>query len=100
MEQGDRKQKLIDHHKAMKVMYRGFSKETDGRYDRAILRACRRMDFLTLINTKDYREALAPGYRRFYKELPLRTRFFIRFQLLAPGLYRKLRKLVYGEDRG
>lgn len=100
MEQGDRKQKLIDHHKAMKVMYRGFSKETDGRYDRAILRACRRMDFLTLINTKDYREALAPGYRRFYKELPLRTRFFIRFELLAPGLYRKLRKLVYGEDRG
>lgn len=99
MKQGDLKQNLIDHHNAMKVMYRGFSKETEGRYDRAIQRACRRMDFLTLINTKDYREALVPGYRRFYKELPLRTRFFIRFELLAPGLYRKLRKKVYGEDR-
>lgn len=99
MKQGDLRQNLIDHHNAMKVMYRGFSKETGGKYDGAILRACRRMDFLTLINTKDYREALAPGYRRFYRELPLRTRFFIRFELLTPGLYRKLRKLVYGEDR-
>lgn len=99
MKQGDLKKNLIDHHNAMKVMYRGFSKETGGQYDQAIGQACRRMDFLTLVNTKSYREALLPGYRRFFRELPLRTRAFIWFELLAPGLYRRLRRLVYGEDR-
>lgn len=99
MKQGNYKQNLIDHHNAMKVMYRGFSKETHGKYDKAIQRACRRMDFLTLINVKEYKEALAPGYRSFYRELDLRTRFFIRFELMAPGLYRALRKLVFGKDR-
>ena len=100
MKQGNYKQNSIDHHQAMRVMYRGFSKETDGKYDQAIERACRRMDFLTLINVKEYREALSPGYRSFYRELPLVTRFFIRFELMAPGLYRWLRKTVYGQDRG
>ena len=99
MKQGDYKQNLIDHHNAMKVMYRGFSKETGGLYDHAIQSACRRMDFLTLLNVKEYREALAPGYRKYYRELDLRTRFFIRFELLAPGLYRFLRRLAFGKDR-
>ncbi len=99
MKQGDYKQNLIDHHNAMKVMYRGFSKETGGRYDRAIQRACRRMDFLTLLNVKEYDAVLAPSYRSFYRELDLRTRFFIRFERLLPGLYRGLRKLVFGKDR-
>lgn len=99
MKQGDYKQNLIDHHNAMKVMYRGFSKETKGKYDHAIQRACRRMDFLTLINVKEYDAALAPTYRSFYKELDLRTRFFIRFERMAPWLYRNLRRLVFGKDR-
>lgn len=99
MKQGDYKQNLIDHHNAMKVMYRGFSKETGGIYDHAIQSACRRMDFLTLLNVKEYREALAPGYRKYYRELDFRTRFFIRFELLAPGLYRFLRRLAFGKDR-
>ena len=81
-------------------MYRGFSKETGGKYDKAIERACRRMDFLTLINVKEYREALAPGYRSFFRELPWMTRVLIRFELAAPGLYRWLRRTVYGEERG
>ena len=100
MKQGNYKQNLIDHHQAMRVMYRGFSKETDGKYDQAIERACRRMDFLTLINVKEYREALSQGYRRFYGGCLFVTRFFIRFELMAPGLYRWLRKTVYGQDRG
>lgn len=99
MKQGNYKQNLIDHHNAMKVMYRGFSKETNGRYDKAIHRACRRMDFLTLVNVKEYRQALSPLYRSFYRELDLRTRFFIRFELAAPRLYAGLRKLVFGKDR-
>lgn len=99
MKQGNYKQNLIDHHHAMKVMYRGFSKETGGKYDRAIERACRRMDFLTHINVKEYKEALAPGYRSFFKELPLRTRMLILFEMKTPGLYRWVRRKVYGEDR-
>lgn len=99
MKQGDYKQNLIDHHNAMKVMYRGFSQETGGKYDGSIQRACRRMDFLTLINVKEYDEALSPSYRSFYRELDWRTRFFIRFERMAPGLYRGLRKLVFGKDR-
>lgn len=99
MKQGDYKQNLIHHHNAMKVMYRGFSRETGGKYDHAIERACRRMDFLTLINVKEYQEALLPVYRCFYRELDFRTRFFIRFEQAAPGLYRALRMLVFGKDR-
>ena len=79
MKQGNYKQNLIDHHNAMKIMYRGFSKETGGIYDGAIQRALRRMDFLTYLNVKEYKKVLAPGYRSFYKELDFRTRFFIRF---------------------
>lgn len=99
MKQGDYKQNLIHHHNAMKVMYRGFSRETGGKYDHAIERACRRMDFLTLINVKEYQEALLPVYRCFYRELDFRTRFFIRFEQAAPGFYRALRMLVFGKDR-
>ena len=43
--------------------------------------------------------SLAPSYRSFYRELDLCTRFFIRFERLLPGLYRGLRKLVFGKDR-
>ena len=99
MKQGDYKQNLIEHHNAMKVMYRGFSKETGGIYDSSIQRACRRMDFLTYLNVKEYKKVLAIGYRSFYQELDLRTRFFIRFEIMAPGLYRFLRKLAFGKDR-
>ncbi|MCI8948468.1 MAG: glycosyltransferase family 2 protein [Lachnospiraceae bacterium] len=99
MKQGNYKQNLIDHHNAMKIMYRGFSKETGGIYDGAIQRALRRMDFLTYLNVKEYKKVLAPGYRSFYKELDFRTRFFIRFEMTAPWLYRFLRKLVFGKDR-
>lgn len=99
MKQGDYKENLIRHHNAMKVMYRGFSRETGGKYDHAIERACRRMDFLTLINVKEYQEALLPIYHCFYRELDVRTRFFIRFEQAVPGLYRALRMMVFGKDR-
>lgn len=99
MKEGNYKQNLIQHHNAMKVMYRAFSKETAGKYDAAIERACRRMDFLTLLNVKEYDKALLPGYRSFYRELPLRTRLLIRFELAAPGLFKAVRILVFGKER-
>ncbi len=99
MKEGNYKQNLIDHHNTMKEMYRAFSKETHGKYDAAIERACRRMDFLTFLNVKEYNKALLPGYRRFYQELPLRTRLLIRFEVAAPGLFTLVRRLVYGKER-
>lgn len=99
MKEGNYKQNLIDHHNAMKEMYRAFSRETGGKYDTAIERACRRMDFLTLLNVKEYDKALLPGYRTFYRELPLRTRLLIRFEVTAPGLFTLVRRLVFGKER-
>ncbi len=46
------------------------------------------------MNTKHYDTVLAPKYREFYRELDFRTRFFIRFEMMAPGLYRWLQKKV------
>lgn len=99
MKEGNYKQNLIEHHNAMKVMYRAFSKETKGRYDASIERACRRMDFLTLLNVKEYDKALLPGYRSFFRELPLRTRLLIHFEVAAPGLFKAVRILVFGKER-
>lgn len=99
MKEGNYKKNLIDHHNAMKKMYRAFSRETEGKYDTSIERACRRMDFLTLLNVKEYHKALLPSYRSFYRELPLRTRLLIRFELTAPNLFTLLRRCVYGKER-
>ena len=42
------------------------------------------------MNTKKYEEVLDSRNREFFRELNLRTRFFIRFEAGAPGLYRRL----------
>lgn len=99
MKQGDYRENLLNHHREMEKMYEGFSRETGGRYDQEIRRAIRRMDFLTHLNTKDYRRALSPEYREFFRELNRRTRFFTRMEYYAPGFYGRLRKLVFGKDR-
>lgn len=95
MEQGNYRENLIRHHNAMKRMFRAFSKDTDHRYDKAIKSAFKRMDFLTYLNTKDYRAAKRPEYRRYYKELDLRTRFFLNLELYCPWVYAGLQKLWY-----
>ena len=95
MEQGNYKENLIRHHNAMKKMFRAFSKDTNHRYDKAIRSAFKRMDFLTYLNTKQYREAKQREYRRYYRELPLRTRFFVDMELYCPWIYKGLQKLWY-----
>ena len=37
-------------------------------------------------------------YRRYYRELSLRTRFFIRFEIMAPGMYRLIQRVVRGSN--
>lgn len=95
MEQGNYKENLICHHNAMKKMFRAFSEETNHQYDAAIERAFGRMDFLTLLNTKEYAEIKKKKYRRYYKELNMRTRLLLSLDLYCPWIYSGLQKLWY-----
>lgn len=95
MERGDYKKNLERHHKAMKTMFRAFSSETRHQYDQAVDSACLRMDFLTLLNTKQYQEVKKPQYRKYYKELERKTRLLLSLDLYCPWLYRILQRLYY-----
>ncbi len=97
MKQGDYEKKQQRYYHQMRDMYRAFDEATEGRFHREAVRASRRIYFLTQVNTKHYDQVMKKEYRRFYKELSFRTRFFIRFEILAPGLYRWLQKKVRGE---
>lgn len=88
MKQGDYEKKQEQYYQEMKQMYRGFDRETGGRFHKTVSRASARIHFLTKVNTRKYEEVLAKKNRQFYRELNLRTRFFIRFETLVPGLYR------------
>lgn len=95
MKQGDYRQKQRDYRIAMEAMYRGFDRESGGRFHETVEHAIKRLIFLTRVNTKQYGEVLAEENREFYRELNLRTRFFIRLETTAPGLYRWLQKMFH-----
>lgn len=92
MKQGDYEKKQRDYARAMKRMYEDFDQESGGRFHGTVVRAVRRLWYLTKVNTGDFAVVLDKKYRCFYRELNLRTRFFIRFQVMAPGLYRFARE--------
>lgn len=96
MKQGDYEKKQRRYYEDMKRMYQDFDRESGGRFHRQAVRAARRIYFLTQVNTKHYDQVMAPKYREFYRELDLRTRFFIRFEILAPGVYRWLQRKARG----
>lgn len=87
MKQGDYEKKQRDYARAMKQMYQSFDEESGGRFHSTVARAVRRLWYLTKVNTGNFEVVLDKRYRSFYRELNLRTRFFIRFQVMAPGLY-------------
>lgn len=95
MERGNYKENLIRHHNQMKKMFRAFSEETDHKYDKAIESAFKRMDFLTLLNTREYAQVKKPIYRKYYRELDFRTRVLLSLDLYCPWLYAGLQKLWY-----
>lgn len=99
MKQGDYERKQRQYYQDMKKMYRGFDRETGGRFHEVTWRALARIYFLTKVNTKQYGEVLAKKNRRFYRELNLRTRFFIRFENAAPGLYRLALKAFHFREQ-
>lgn len=88
MKQGNYEEKQKNYADAMTRMYRGFDEFSDRRFHDTVERAIRRLVFLTKVNTKQYGEVLAGENREFYRELNLRTRFFIRFEVMLPGVYR------------
>ena len=95
MQQGDYGAKLRVHHEKMKKMFEGFEEETNYQYHDAVTSAIMRMDFLTELNVKNYKEAKQIRFRKYYKELPLYTRVLIDLELYCPWLYKGLRTLWY-----
>ncbi len=95
MKQGDYEKKQEQYYKEMGDMYRRYDQETKGRFHKVVGQAAARVYFLTRVNLKKYPEVLDRKYRRFYRELNLRVRFFIRFEILAPRLYRWALKLYH-----
>lgn len=95
MKQGNYEKKQQDYAAAMKRMYRGYDEFSGKRFHETVVRAWRRLYFLTQVNTKHYDVVLDKKNRRFYKELNLRTRFFIRFETMMPWAYRWLQDLYH-----
>lgn len=98
MRQGDYENKQKRYYRQMKEMYRAFDQATEGRFHKEAVNASRRIYFLTQVNTKHYDQVMKKEFRHFYKELSLRTRFFIRFEIWMPGLYRWLQRRVRGKN--
>ena len=90
MKQGNYEKKQQDYARAMKKMYQGYDEFSGKRFHETVVRAWRRLYFLTQVNTKHYDVVLDKKNRKFYKELNFRTRFFIRFEATFPGLYQWL----------
>ena len=86
MKQGDYEKKQEQYFQEMKKMYQSFDRETGGCFHKEAQRAAARIRFLTKVNTRKYEEVLAKKNRKFYRELNWRTRFFIRFEVMAPNL--------------
>lgn len=90
MKQGNYEEKQQDYARAMKKVYQGYDAFSEKRFHETVVRAWRRLYFLTQVNTKHYDVVLDKKNRKFYKELNFRTRFFIRFEATFPGIYQWL----------
>ena len=95
MKKGDYAGKQRVYFLRMKKMYREFDRATGGRFHSVTEEAIRRIYFLTKVNTGQYQTVLSRKYRKFYRELNFRTRFFIRLASAAPGIYNMLFRLFH-----
>lgn len=95
MKQGNYEKKQQDYAKAMKTMYKGFDEFSGKRFHETVVRAWRRLYFLTQVNTKHYDVVLDKRNRQFFRELNFRTRFFIRFETSMPGVYRFIQDMYH-----
>jgi hypothetical protein len=81
----------------MKRTYEQFDRATGGRFKEAAESAARRTYYQTMVNTKQFEEIFNPQYRRYYKELTPRMRFFLRFEHTMPAVYEMARKTFTGK---
>ena len=68
-----------------------------GETEEAAESAARRTYYQTMVNTKQFEEIFNPQYRRYYKELTPRMRFFLRFEHTMPAVYEMARKMFTGK---
>lgn len=99
MKQGDYEKKQTEYAKAMKRMYQGFDRESGGRFHDTVEHAVRRLYYLTQVNRRKFSVILARKNRDLYRELNVRTRFFIRFESRMPKTYECLQKWFHGMGR-
>lgn len=99
MKSGAYREKQDDYARRMEETYRGFDRTTGGRFHEEALSAARRVYFLTRVNLRDFDEIYARKHRKFYRELPLRERLFIRFERRFPRAYKSLRRLYLRRPR-
>lgn len=78
----------------MNQTYRDFDRATGGRFHEAVKSAARRTWFLTKVNTRRYGVVLDRRYRRYYRELTGRTRFYICMEARLPQVYGGLAKIA------
>ncbi|MBS6956088.1 MAG: glycosyltransferase [Enterocloster asparagiformis] len=93
---GDYEGKQNAYYRRMKRTYEQFDRATGGRFHQAAESAALRTYYHTMVNTKKFDEVFNPEYRRYYKELTPRTRFFLRFERSLPGVYKMARKAFTG----
>ncbi len=91
---GDYEGKQRVYWERMKLVYEEFDRATGGRFTEAARSAAERTYYQTMVNLRRFDEILKPEYKRYYRELGLRTRFFIQFEKRAPGIYRGAQRLL------
>lgn len=96
---GNYREKQRKYYENMKWMYEEFDRVTGGRFHKEAVSAAERIYFLTMVNTRQYDQVLRPEFKRYYKELSDRTRFFIQMEVKVPWLYRLLQKAAYAVRR-
>lgn len=88
-----KKQKI--YFNEMKKMYLEFNEYSDYRFEDAIKSALKRLKYQIYVNTKNYEKIYAKKYRKYYKELNFRFRFFMGLEYRLPILYKLLRFLYF-----
>ena len=99
MKQGDYESKQDKYFRQMKETYEGFDAATDKRFHESVESAVKRIYFLTRVNTKKFDEIKKPEYRRYYRELNFRTRFFLKLEMHFPGIFLWLQRLAHREKK-
>lgn len=95
MKTGNHVEKQRNYYRQMKRMYLAFDESTLGRYGGVVKSAIGRIYFLTMINTKQYAQVKADRYKKYYRELSFRTRFFTDMEIRFPRLYLWLQGSVH-----